>query len=422
MAGQNIRWLGHSRKRAQVDTITLSGTWEASDEIDLTINNKTLIVAADSTDAETVAGTVVTAWNAETAPEFAEITASQDGRAIILTADTAGKPFTLTAKTTEVSASGTADDQILTHVTKTASAGPSHANDVDNYSLNRLPVNGDRLFFESGADLLYDLDSLSGVSLLKLDKSQKWTGKIGLPVTNSDGSLDYDEYRPTYFEIGATTINIGLGDGQGSGRIKIDGGSVQTTLNILNTGTAAETGLGVVIWKGTHASNVVNVTKGSLSVAPFAGEIATILTLNVGFRDNPLGDSTVRLSDGVTLTTVNVSGGNVTADSNITTLTQTDGVTILFSGDITTLALDGGQCFYRGTGTLTTVTINTDAELNFDQDLRGRTITNVVNMYERSKLIDSFSTLTWSNGFKVNGAGIEDVEVKVGHDKTFVVS
>ena len=422
MAGQNIRWLGHSRAVSQIDTITLSGTWEAGDEIDLTINNKTLIVVADSTDAETVSKNIVTAWNAETAPEFAEITAKQDGRALTLTADTAGKPFTLTAKTTETSASGTADDQVLTHVTKVASAGPSHINDVDNYDLNRLPVNGDRLFIESGADLLYDLDALSGVSLTRLDESQKWTGKIGLPVTNIDGSLNYDEYRPTYLEVGVTTINIGLDDGQGSGRIKINTGSVQTTLNIHNTGTASETGLGAVIWKGTHASNVVNVIKGSLNVAPFAGEIATISTLRVGFRDNPLGDSTVRLSDGVTLTTVNVSGGNVTADSDITTLTQTDGVTTLFSGNITTLALDGGQCFYRGTGTLTTVTINTDAELNFDQDLRGRTITNVVNMYERSKLIDNFSTLTWSNGFKVNGAGIEDVTVEVGHDKTFTVS
>ncbi|MCH7989759.1 MAG: hypothetical protein IID46_11515, partial [Planctomycetes bacterium] len=380
MAGQNIRWLGHSRKVAQVDTITLSGTWEANDEVDLTINNKTLIVVGNSTDAQTVAAAVVIAWNNVTTPEFAEITATQDGRAIILTADTAGKPFTLTAKTTEQSASGTADDQVLTHVTKVASAGPSHVNDVDNYSLNRLPVNGDRLFIESGADLLYDLDALSGVSLTKMDISQKWTGKIGLPVENSDGSLNYDEYRPTYFEIGSTTITIGLDEGQGSGRIKINGGSVQTTLNIHNTGTADESGLGAVIWKGTHASNVINITKGSLDVAPFAGEIATISTLRVGFRDNPLGDSTVRLSDGVTLTTINVSGGNVSADSDITTLTQTNGVTTLFSGDITTLALDSGQCFYRGTGTLATVTINANAELNFDQELRGRTITNVVNM------------------------------------------
>lgn len=426
----DIRWLGHSRAISQVDVMELSGATDTNDEFNFTINNKTITVVAGSNDLPTVITNIVTDWNNETTPEFAEITAAADGRNVTFTADTAGKPFTLTIDTNESSASpgsatgggsGTAE-QSINHYTKTASAGPNHVDDVDNWSLNRLPVNGDDVYIENGADLLYGLDQLSGVSLTSLSVSQKWTGKIGLPVTNADASSTYDEYRPTYLQVGSTTVSIGQGDGQGSGRIKINTGSVQTTLNVYNSGTGAESGLGAIVWKGTHASNVVNILRGSLNVAPFAGETATVVTLRIGYRNSPLTDAIVRCSNGVTLTTVDISGGDNELDSNITTLTQTDGVTVLLSGNVTTLAIDGGQVFYRGTGTITTATINSGGELNFNRDLRARTVTNAVNMYDASKLIDEFGTVTFSNGFIVNGAGIEDVTVKVGHDRTFTIS
>src|SRR6185295_12509087 len=95
-------WRGDAPAVAQVDTLTVGGTIEATDIFKMTINGKTLSVTAGSTVAATVATTIATAWNASTIPEFAEITAAAtSGGALTLTADTPGKPFVCTVSTTE---------------------------------------------------------------------------------------------------------------------------------------------------------------------------------------------------------------------------------------------------------------------------------------------------------------------------------
>ena len=119
---------------------------------------------------------------------------------------------------------------------------------------------------------------------------------------------DYYEYRETYLKVGATTITIGAGEGEGSQRIKLNTGSVQTTLIVVDSGQSANA-LPAILWKGTHASNVVRVSKGSFGAALHAGETATIATLAVGYRDDQEADAQVYCGAGVTLTDVDVSGG-----------------------------------------------------------------------------------------------------------------
>lgn len=84
---------------AQVTHITPTAV-EIGDIFTLTINQKSIsYTAAAATVGDVVAG-LVAAWNASTIPEFAEITASAGSGYVILTADTPGKPFTVTASTT----------------------------------------------------------------------------------------------------------------------------------------------------------------------------------------------------------------------------------------------------------------------------------------------------------------------------------
>jgi hypothetical protein len=421
------RWRGDAPAIAQVTAWVFGGTWEANDIVNVTINGKVVSVVTGSTVIATLLDTLVTALNASTIPEFAEITWSRSTSTLVATADTAGKPFTATASTTETGGT-TADDQTIdgsdtsAGTDSTVCTGPNWWSNAANWSGAAVPVSTDDVFIDEGSsDIKYGL-AQSAVTLTSLTIDQKYTGKIGLPVLNADGSTSYFEYRATYLAISATTLNIGRGDGSGSGRIKIDTGSNASTLNLLNAGTAAEQGRAAVIWKGAHASNVLNVTKGTLDVAPFPGEVATVPVLRVGYSTNQNGDSTVRCYSGVTLTTITQTGGTLQIDGAATTINQSAGELIILNGAVTTLNVDGGACRYRSAGTITTLRVGTNATADYTQNNRPRTITNLVAMYSKSKLWDDAGTVTFSAGVKPTGCQLGDIELRVGQNRTVAVS
>lgn len=394
------RWRGDAPAVAQVDTLTVGGTIEADDEFTLTINGKSLTVAAGSTDADAVRDALVSAWNAldaATHPEFAEITAEATGNTgeFTLTADTPGKPFVVSAATTEAGG-GAADGQTLTRVTTTANSGPNVWGVPENWSGGATPIDGDDVVIDGGADILYDLDQ-SAVTLASVTIDQQFGGTIGLPLSTG-GTTPYSEYRDDALKIGAALLTIGSGEGAGSGRIKIDLGAAQSTVHVLNTGNAVETGVPAVLLKGAHSGNVVNVTKGSVGIGLRSGEAATVATLRVGYRTNPAGDAVVRCGPDVTLTNIEQSGGTLSIASDVATVTVTGGELIFLNGSMTTLNLDGGAVRYNSDGALTTANIGSGGVLDFRQNMRGRTVSQC-NLYERFEYRDPFGTVALPNGW-----------------------
>lgn len=402
-------WRGDSPAIAQVDILTIGGTLEVGDLLIATINGKAFSHSATSTTLATAATAFAAAWNALSAsayPEFAEITAAAtSGGALTLTADTAGKPFTVTASTTE-SNGGAADSQTFARTASVANSGPNCADVTTNWS-GGTPVDGDDVVIGAGSSsILYGLD-LSSVTPASISISQGFTGKIGLPEVNKDlATSPYYEYRETYLKFGnsgdATNIavSIGSGDGSGSQRLKLDTGSSQATINVLNSGSPESTGAKAIYWKGTHASNSLTVSKGSIGVAALAGESATLLTLNVGYKTNVAGDCDVLLGSGVTLTdaTIKQSGGSLTtnsATSGTATITQTDGKLTLNSGGQVGLSVLGGECIYNSTGTLGGApVVSGNGHLNFSQDLRSKAVTNAVEVYgPNARVSDPFKTV-----------------------------
>ena len=176
---------------------------------------------------------------------------------------------------------------------------------------------------------------------------------------------------------------------------------------ILNSGTSERTGVPTILWKGTHASNTLSVSKGSVGVAWYAGETATVATLSVGYRTNQAGDATVVMGAGCTLTTINQSGGSLETSSAVTTMNQRGGTWSHMAGAVTTANLDGGSCRYRATATLTTVVVGV-AELDFRQDPRARTVTNC-DLNKGATLRDPGSTVTFTNGIDLNRCTTNDV-------------
>lgn len=410
-------WKGFAPAVAEVHTVTVANTWANTDTATLTINGKSVTATVTGISGNATNATINainTAWNASTIAEFAEITAARaSNTTLTLTHDTAGVPFSVSA--TNV----TAGDGTLAVARTTVAEGPSVANTASNWSLGANPVNTDDVVFQnSDRDCLYYLEAFSGLTFNSLTVEQTYTGDLGLPRQNGD---DYVEYRPTYFKCKTNTIEVGAGTGTGSQRIKIDAGTANTTAHVYDTGSPVENGIPALLFKGTGSANVLNVLKGSVGVAFYEGESATVATLRVSYRTNPEGDADVICGDGCTLTTIEKTGGELSLESNCTTFTQLAGeTTILGAATVTTLTVDGGTVYDRSSGTFTTPSVGPGATLDRSQDMRAKTYTNGLVMYKGSTFLDPFSTVNTT--INTTGCAIQDVTLYRKPGKTYTES
>lgn len=398
------RWRGGARAVAQVQTFTFGGTWEANDLIRVTIGARTYDFTAGSTTTATVVSNLVTAWEALDAtdyPEFAEITASANSADLVLTADTAGKPFTATLTPLE-SNGGAADSQTIaggtsatTGTATTAATGPNHWDNAANWKEGVVPANSDDVTVDEGPSILYGLDQ-NGVDLASLTIGPGFpsTSDVGLPwnTNPTNPEAGYPEYRDQRLKVGATVVTVNTT----SGRVRLNLDTTATTVTVNGTGTprtdaGAEPALDLVL---VNSSNVVRVNAGSVWVAGFAGDAATVGTVAVAYRTNEASDARVRLGAGLTLTTLEQSGGDVEIRCAATTVERTGGtLTRTGSGAVTTLTNNGGTVYDEGTGTVTTVHQN--AEL-YRRGLAAVTYTTLY-LYANSVTLDPNGTFTLTN-------------------------
>lgn len=402
-----VIWQSGALAVAQVDTLTVAGDWATNDTATITCGGKsvTFTVAAVQTGAAVVTG-LVAAWNASTVTEHTEITAADGaGDTITMTADTAGTAFTVTCS--EVTAgSGT-----ITRAATTANAGPNDWSTASNWDTGAVPVNTNDVFVDTSFGSIYHGLDQSAVTLNSLTVRDCITGEIGLPEINASG---YPEYRNTYLKIGATTETIDCS----SGRIKIDNSNIQTALSVANSGSTLETDVPSILWKGTHASNTVNVVKGNVGCAFFSGEVATILTLKIGYESSQDTDADVYCGRGVTLGTVTKNGGQLHCDNTtaaITAYTQTagDGWIDGKTNAVTALNVDGGTVHYNTAGALTAGRVASGATLDFRGDSRDKTVT-AIDIYSGAAIYDPQAVVTWTNGIDFIACGLEDVTAQIG--------
>ncbi len=398
----NRKWLGHAPAVAQVNSVTPTAANNATYTI--TINGKSISYLSDAsaTVAEIING-LVAAFNASTVPEFAEITAANFGpdTYVSLTADTAGVPFTSSSSATAGS---------LVTATVTASAGPNDWSTATNWSGGSVPVSTDDVFIEnSSVDILYGLGQ-SAVTLTSLNIAQTFTGKIGLPERNSNG---YAEYRFTdgYLAIGSTTTNIGRGDGTGSGRIKINTGSVAGTFNVYNTGSAAEVGLEPLLIKGT-AITAVNVFGGSVGL----GVISQLTTETTNVTTLRLYDGYVRTGLACTITTKEQTGGVLDSWFTVTTCTTHGGTHNHYASTMNTVTINGGTLNWLSGNNPTSVEVNSGGVFDMSGDTRAITITSV-NLYAGATFLDPQARGTYTNGIDLEKCDLTEVTINLGKHK-----
>lgn len=370
-------WQGGAVAVKQITTITVGGTI-ASETFTLTIAGKDVAVTATGT--ETAAQIATALYNLLVSttsppnPEFREFSYADGGAGVITaTGRTAGKPITMSG-----AATGSAT---LVVSDATAATGPNHLNNADNWSSGSVPTNSDTIEFRDGTtDVLYGLTALVAVTGLTINIREGFEAKIGLPEVNAD-STAYPEYRQKYLQMAGGTINI---DCSNLIRCRIDTRTTAATINVRNSGQREDANLPSIVFIGSHASNVANISRGDVGFAAIGGETAQIDILRESYVLNQANDAAVYLGAGVTLDECFKSGGTGRFDCGSTliqTLPQSGKLILGGSGAHARLTIDGGTVEYNSSGTLTDFTVANDGYLDFDQDPVPKTSTNAGLVY-----------------------------------------
>lgn len=417
------QWQGGASPIAQVQTYTMSGTWEVGDIIKITIGSKSWSYSVTSTVIATFLPLLATAYNdlsSSDYPEFAEMTASSTATTFVLTGDTTGKPFIATLISTE-SNGAVPDGQLIdgiatatTGVATTAATGPNHWSNAQNWSTGVVPVAADDPVINGGPSILYDIDQ-NTVTLTSLTIGVNFpsTSVIGLTANTNpqNPTSGYPQYRQQRLKIGATTVNIETT----SPLVRLDLSPASTTVTVLGTGSpqiATDDSLDLKL----AATANVYILKGKVGINALPGDTGTVAILNIAYRTSQTSDCQVRGGTGLTATTVKQSGGTLYLQNGCTTYTNQGGVLTVSAGAITTITNQIGTIYYDGTGTITTLN-NLGTFLR--RGYRTATVTNT-NIYAGSITSDRNGTLTFSNAMTLVQCRLAEGPQDQGKDVAWV--
>ncbi len=379
----NNYWLGHAVAVAQVKTHTVGGVPANGQIYTATINNKTLSYTATGADTNiTIAAALYALLIAYDVEEYTEAEYSYTAATAIITSTVteAGADVTMT----------TAADGTGTFVTATVTAatGPEWWTDIDNWSLQAVPVNGDSVYLRGTSTNITRGLAQSAVTLALLDIDSTYTGKIGLPDFHAatGGGATYSEYRATHLAIGATAVNVGRGSGSGSSRMRINFGTVQTTIRAYGTGQPETAGGVALDFIGTHAANALYASRGSIGAAVKPGTVAAVAAANIGSQGSPVSDVQCVFGDGCTLTDLKMTGGTVECRNGFATGELSDGELTVSgtAGVSTSLVANSGLVNYDTTGTLASYKGGKGSKIDFGRVVAARTVTAAVLVADAS--------------------------------------
>ncbi len=431
------RFSGNAPAVSQVNTITVGGTPANGQIYSVSIPSsaagKTVSYTASGADTNTTIAAALTAALVAASsgyPEFGQITWTSSNNVITGTANTAGTPFTQVS-----SATGTGT---LVTATPTPNSSPNDWNNAANWqtiiggvvqATSTVPANNDDVFLDLANVPIYWGLNQSGVTLNSLNIPASFTSALGLPQYNLSGFL---EYRPLYLAISATNIYVGYGSGNGSGLLRINVGTVLTTLTVYNTApqSTEPNAYALQFQNNNVAGCTVVVNKGNVGIAARAGEQATLAVLDVGYISNQNSDATVFCGPGCAVGAINQTGGILTTTGTISsTINHYAGTHTLLDASASNPAtvggnvnIDGGTIYYNGTGTIGgLVTLNNGGSLLFTQDPRARKVTNLTAL-AGSTMRDPNSSVTWLGAPFFSGCTLEQVDFNFGYNRHVTLS
>lgn len=364
------RWLGVVTAVKQVSTLTIGGTIVVGDVFTILCGYGTVKVIAATTVAASVAIQVQAALAASgVSPEFGEAVWTVVSNVVTGTGANAGIPFVVTSSATGIAT--------IVSATPTAAAGPNFGDLAGNYDGGTLPGVGDTLTVEANSPpIQFGLTALTAL-LAKVTFEASSIATVGLPEFNP---LGFREYRPQYWALNITSLEIGTGTGQGSSQIKLDLGAIATAVMVFNTGFANDEQPLQLI--GGAAATIV-VAAGTVGISTRATEAASFASIVVG--------PSATVSCGLTCThTLVRTEGNTTLEASAPTLDVRGGV-CKTTGQAPQVDVSGGTLSYKSASTITQAYVGPGV---LDcSDLRSRTCTTL-RMRSGGSVVDPQKTLT----------------------------
>jgi hypothetical protein len=342
------RWYGRALATPQQTTLTPSSVSSGS-TFTVTIDTAAVTVTATAATVANVTALLAAALQNSEDQRFQDITWEDETTLVRATGPANGAPFTVT-----LSAGGTGSPA-FNQATPTAASGPNHWAVAANWRENAVPAAADDVIIDEGPSILYGLDQ-NAVDLTSLLVGPNYPAdsEIGLPRSTDpiDPDGGYPQYLPQRLKIGATTVTVN----SQSRRMRFDFDTTATTITVLNTGQAANAGETALDIIGTHANNVLRVIRGHVGVAAVAGDTAQFSAIRLAYRGEVTSDVRLTLGSGLTLATLEQTGGEVELYCAVTTYTKENGRCVRYgTGTITTLYNRLGEFEDAGTGTITTL-------------------------------------------------------------------
>lgn len=209
-----------------------------------------------------------------------------------------------------------------------------------NWSTGAIPVTGDDVTFDrTSDDITLNLDQ-SAVLLASLNITNSFQGTIG---NEPDATNEF-------LKIGATTLTIGDGTGNGSSRLNLELGTDVTTINIINaSSTGTDFPKAPLRINANNSSNVIQVN----------GENSTVSFLDNADDTGALGNidiingTDIQIGSGATYSSLTMIEGTVTSFETSGVVKMSAGTMRLEgTGAITSIIQTGGELIWNSTGTV----------------------------------------------------------------------
>jgi hypothetical protein len=393
--------------RKQQNTLTPTVISAGSGSFTVTINNNTAVFLSTSADVlATVCAGIVSAVNAQDAPEFREVVATTDSTLVYITARTAGLPFTQTSGATGTSAA-------LSTSTTTANKSRSDWGDTLNWAGGVVPVATDDVLIENtDVPILYGLDQ-SAVALTSVTIRDTFTGNIGLPIINEAG---YIEYRTSILAFsGITTLTIFHGAGDPASRFRITVGANNCAVTLNGPIDSSPSSAGVLEWEGGAGTHTFTLNNGSAFITLYSKDAVTISSITAV-------QSAIETGPNCTVTTATITGGSTVFRKSPTTLTMVGGANVDVlsgAGSSTTITNRESTIVWQGNA-ITNYVGNSGSTIDFSEDRTAITVTNAHVSGSGWNWNDPDGRVTVTNGVAMTDCGPTDGSFQTGKNRTLI--
>ena len=292
-----------------------------------------------------------------------------------------------------------------------ADTGPDDPSTPGNWDTGVVPLDGEHAVIPAGitedhaiaaGDIRYDAGT-NPRALSTFTVAEGYDQTVGSPAV-TDVDL-------RYLKITADTVTFA---GGGESYLWVEGAS---RILVSKAGTSAATGEYSLDLTCVDETTTLDIQAGSgqkIGIAALPGEQSSLTTINVSGGEVTIGSD-------VTVDTLNVTGGivrNLATIASGKTINVYGGVLDQQDDCVGSVNIRGGVMYYRGTGTIANVIISGQGVMDLSLDRRGRTFT-ATKLYYGAALRDPWTTVTHTNKIQLIYCGLDDVTLDLGDHVEF---